>query len=35
MAAAEDPIEYLCHFLPAADQAEIQGQPKLKKASEG
>jgi len=35
MAAAEDPIEYLCHFLPAQVQAEIQGLPQLKKTAEG
>jgi hypothetical protein len=28
MAAAEDPIEYLCRFLPAQDQAKLRGAAK-------
>jgi hypothetical protein len=35
MAAAEDPIEYLCHFLPAADQTEIQSMTQQQKAAKG
>ena len=27
MAAAEDPIEYLCRFLPIHDQARLRGIP--------
>jgi hypothetical protein len=27
MAAAEDPVKYLCRFLPAADQASIHAGP--------
>jgi hypothetical protein len=29
MAAADDPIEYLCRFLPAQDQAKLCGGAKL------
>jgi hypothetical protein len=35
MAAAEDPIVYLCHFLPAADQAEILSPHLAKLAARG
>ena len=27
MAAAEDPVDYLCRFLPAQDQAKVRDLP--------